>query len=111
LRSSYAPFLLPGTTIDWQGLLIAIAVMCLPVIAIDRFVKRWQHTHPGRFLLGGLLIFPVWTLLGPGIADWVTPHFDIGGIWQYAVLLLVDFGLAMAYWKMLTTIAPIPDPD
>lgn len=102
-------FLLPGTTIDGQGLLIAIAVIDLPTIITDRYIARWQGSNPLRFMLGGLFIFPVWMLASPAIADWVTPHFNIGGIWQYAALVLLDIGLAAAYSKIITTF--VADPD
>jgi hypothetical protein len=103
--------LLPGTTIDWKGLLIAIAVMDLPVIGTDRYLDRVvRPRHPGLFALGGCLIV-VWVFVGPAIADWVTPHFNIGGAWQYVVLVVVNFGLGFAYWKILTIVAPVPDLD
>jgi MFS family permease len=102
---------LPGTTIDWQGLLIALAVMDLPVIATDRYIKRkYYRRHPGRFALGGFLIV-AWMLVGPAVADWVTPHFNIGGVWQYAVLLLAIFGLALAYSKIVMTVTGDPARD
>jgi hypothetical protein len=39
----------------------------------------------------------IWILGGLAFADWVTPHPNIGGLWQYVVLWLIIFGLNMAY--------------
>src|SRR4051812_7878919 len=83
-------FLLPGTSIDWGGLLIAIAVIDLPVIGIDRYMRRvggknGHARHLGRWGMGFALM-TAWILGGPAVADWVTPHFNIGGVWQYVVL-------------------------
>jgi hypothetical protein len=107
--------LLPGTTIDWRGLLIAVAVIDLPPTGIDWYLRRnsEMHGHPqhlGRWGLGFLLLTG-WVLGGLAVADWITPHFDIGGVWQYAVLWLVIFCLGFAYWKIVTTVVPDSDLD
>jgi hypothetical protein len=107
--------LLPGTTIDWQGLLIAVAVIDLPPVGVDWYLRRdsGKQGHPqhlGRWGFGFLLLTG-WLLGGLAVADWVTPHFDIGGVWQYVVLWLVIFCLQLAYWKIVTTVAPHTDVD
>ena len=108
--------LLPGTTIDGQGLLIAVAIIDLPLIGAERYLravggKKHGHVkHPGHWGMG-FAFGTVWWLGGPAVADWVTPHFNIGGVWQYVVLWLVIFGLGYAYWKIVTTLTPDPDLD
>jgi hypothetical protein len=95
--------------------LITIAVVDLPVIGIDRYMlsASGKHGHPrhlGRWGVGFVLM-TVWILGGLAVADWVTPHFNIGGVWQYVVLWLVIFGLQMAYWKIVTATTRDPDGD
>jgi hypothetical protein len=102
-------FLLPGTTIDWQGLLIAVAVIDLPPQGIDWYLRRVSGKQgnpeaPPRGWALGFLLMTVWIVGGLAIADWGTPHFNIGGVWQYVVLWLVIFGLNGAYWKIVTTV-------
>ena len=104
---------LPGTTIDWRGLLIAIAVIDLPMIGIDWYLRSagrkkddyGQLRHPGRWGLGAALAM-VWWLVGLAVADWGSAHFNIGGVWQYVVLWLFIFGVNYAYWKIVTTVTP-----
>src|SRR3954467_506450 len=108
-------FLLPQTTIDWQGLLIAIAVIDLPLIGIDRYMravggKHGHVRHLGRWGIG-FAFMTLWLLGGPAVADWVTPHFNIAGVWQYVVLWLVIFGLGHAYWKIVEATTRGPDTD
>ena len=107
--------LLPGTTVAWQGLLIAIAVIDLPLPGIDWYIRRasgkpGHPRHMGRAAMGFVLL-TVWVLVGPAVADWVTPHFNIGGVWQYLVLWLVILGLGFAYWKVVTALTRDPQLD
>jgi hypothetical protein len=107
--------LLPGTTIDWRGLLVAVAVIDLPPTGIDWYLHRTsgKHGRPQYLRRWGLgfLLLTGWLLGGLAVADWVTPHFDIGGVWEYVVLWLVIFCLGLAYWTIVTTVAPESDLD
>jgi hypothetical protein len=107
--------LLPGTTLDWRGLLIAVAVIDLPLIGFDRLLrtiggKQDDLEHPGRWGMG-FAVAIVWWIVGLAVADWVTPHFNIGGVWQYVVIWLVIFGLNHSYWKIVTTVTPDPNVE
>jgi hypothetical protein len=108
-------FFLPGTTIDWRGVLIAIAVIDLPLIGIDRYILRvgGKHGRPRRLGRGAvaLIALTVWVFVGPAVADWVTPHFNIGGVVQYVVLWLVILLLGLAYWRAVTALTHDPKVD
>jgi hypothetical protein len=92
---------------DWRGLLIALAVIDGPSIGLgshmDSAAAEWTMTRdpitPYGVALGVSFLFP-WIFISPALADWITPHFDVGGVWQYLVLLAVLFLTAMTYWRL-----------
>jgi hypothetical protein len=58
-----------------------------------------------------LIALTVWVFVGPAVADWVTPHFNIGGVVQYVVLWLVILLLGLAYWRAVTALTHDPKVD
>ena len=100
---------LPGFSMNWRGFLIAVGVISLPPNAISRFTDSATGRHTGRplasFGIGflGFLAASAWTFAGPAIADWLTPDFNIGGVWQYLVLVAVLFLVAGLFSGIVLT--------
>jgi hypothetical protein len=69
-----------------------------------------RATRLGRWSIGFVLL-TIWILGGPAIADWATPHFNVGGVWQYPVLLTITFVVAGAYWQFVQAVGPASKVD
>ena len=82
---------------SWQGFGFAFVIIAVPDILLniysDRALKNYRADGrvAGGCATGFALI--VWLFAGLLIADWATPDFDIGGWWQYFVLLAFDFAV------------------
>jgi hypothetical protein len=83
-----------GVTVSPSGLVVAVAVYCLPLIVVFPLLRReasWFSTaSEGERMSGRLYAAPalaflslVWIPVAPLIADWVSPGFNIAGIWPY----------------------------
>jgi hypothetical protein len=88
-----------------QGLVIATAIVGLPQVALGLYMDsnsskyRQRESRLGRWA-AGFTLATIWIFAGPALADWATPDFNIGGLWQYAVLIVVLFALAFALWRL-----------
>src|SRR5947209_18905714 len=84
--------IIPGMTMNWRGFLIALAIMAVPTGLLQDYTVNaaWSATG-GRerpyATMAGIFAALIWSAAGPLVADWVTPDFNIGGWWQYVVLL------------------------
>jgi hypothetical protein len=99
--------IVPGMTMNWQGFLIALAIMAGPTALLQDYTinAAWSATggreRPGATMTG-IFATIIWGVAGPLVADWATPNFNIGGWWQYVVLLALAFALSSLYsqvWK------------
>jgi hypothetical protein len=106
---------LPGFSMNWRGFLIAVGVISLPQNAISRFMDSATEKDSGRpprvarFGIG-FLSAGVWIFASPAIADWLTPDFNIGGVWQYLVLVAALFLVAGGFREScLRAVASAPD--
>ena len=85
--------LVAGATLSGTGFIIGLAVIQAPLIAwvayLDR--PRVRHDpHAARWVSVLFLGF-MWLFVGPIVADQLTPDFNIGGFWQYLVLISLIF--------------------
>jgi hypothetical protein len=90
-------WLLPGATLNRWGLLIATAVIALPQGALDLYLTNEKRL--GRWGTA-FTSAAIWLLVGPAVADSATTEFNVGGLWQYVVLVVVLFGVAFALWPV-----------
>jgi hypothetical protein len=95
--------LLPGASMNRRGFLIALGIISLPQCGLGLYLDRPAGTYTGR--LGrfgfGIFLLCVWIFAGPAVADWATPDFNIGGLWQYIVLVGVLFAVGFAVWRIV----------
>jgi dipeptide/tripeptide permease len=98
----------PGVSLNWIGLLIAVALISVPPIAIGEYLDRprvrytEREPHLGR-LTTVIFLFLFWMVLAPAVADEVTPDFNIGGVWQYVVLLALLYLTGFAAGRFVQT--------
>jgi hypothetical protein len=86
----------PGTTMSWRGFLIAFAVIeGGDSLLTEGAVNRYRDSGRTASLFVALCVLTVWFFAGPLVADRATPDFNIGGWWQYFVLLAVIFGIGI----------------
>jgi hypothetical protein len=108
--------ILSGMTMNWQGFLIALAIMAVPAGLMQDYAitTAWPATQGGRerpyATMAGIFAMLIWAVAGPLIADWATPDFNIGGWWQYVVLVALSYALSTLYsrvWKKFFRYAPL----
>ena len=85
--------IVPGATMSWRGFLIALVIIEGPELLFGAYVLAYG-TSGNRQQLVGCAAGLIWPFVGPLVADWATPEFDIGGWWQYFVLLALIHGVA-----------------
>ena len=91
-----------GTTMNWQGFLIALAIIAGPEALFGSYTVSGAYAAKNdaerlRGFMTGCSAALVWTFAGPLVADWATPDFNIGGWWQYFVLLAVMVAVGRLY--------------
>ena len=98
----------PGVSLNWIGLLTAVALISVPSIAVGEYLDRprvrytEREPHLGRWTTV-LFLFLLWMVFAPAVADQVTPDFNIGGIWQYVVLLALLYLTGFAAGRFVQT--------
>ena len=88
----------PGISLTWAGLPIAVAVISGPLIAIGEYLDWPRAQHWGTAFLLALL----WVSIAPAVVEAITPDLHIAGVWQYLVLLAVLYLSATSLGRLLT---------
>jgi hypothetical protein len=87
----------PGATVHWPGLVIAVAVISVPLIAVGIYLDSSRARHWAV----GFLVALLWLFCAPAVADRVTPDFNISGVWQYLIVLAVLYLSGFAGWRIV----------
>jgi hypothetical protein len=91
---SLCGWLLPGVArINGNGLLVATAVVAAPP-SLFSYLEKASSRRRLRLVFG--LSGFLWVVAGLAVADWVTPNFDIAGVWEYCALWLVVLSVQIA---------------
>ena len=84
-------WLLPGVNFTYWGLVIAVALLVVPVEILTRVERRSSSSGVRVLCIVSMLIFAFAAL---ALADWSTPDFNISSTEDYWILWSLPFGFA-----------------